>query len=68
MQNVMHIATNAGHTAQNDGQTMQNDGQPRIMLAALHFIFAKDQRGGLEAPGDPPTPIFEKTLVSRNDF
>ena len=21
MQNVMHIATNAGHTAQNDGQT-----------------------------------------------
>ena len=26
MQNVMHIATNAGHTTQNDGQTMQNDG------------------------------------------
>ena len=26
MQNVMHIATNAGHTVQNDGRTMQNDG------------------------------------------
>ena len=29
-------------------------------------------KGGLEepprAPGDPPTPILEKTLVSRNDF
>ena len=29
-------------------------------------------KGGLEepprAPGDPPTPIHEKTLVSRNDF
>ena len=26
MQNVMHIATNAGHTTQNDSWTMQNDG------------------------------------------
>ena len=26
MQNVIHIAPNAGHTAQNDGWTMQNDG------------------------------------------
>ena len=25
MQNVMHIATNAGHTAQNDSWTMLND-------------------------------------------
>ena len=35
-------------------------------------MFAKDQRGGLEKPPralwDPPTPILEKTLVSRNDF
>ena len=27
MQNVMHIAPNAGHTAQNDSRTMQNDGR-----------------------------------------
>ena len=64
MQNVMHIAINAGHTAQNDGQTMQNDGQPRKMLAATHLMFAKDQRGGgLEAPGDPlPLPLYLKRL------
>ena len=35
-------------------------------------MFAKDQRWGLEklprALWDPPTPILEKTLVSRNDF
>ena len=67
MQNVMHIATN-------DGYTVQNDGQPCIMLVATHLLFAKDQMGGgLEepprAPGDPPpTPLREKTLVSRNDF
>ena len=47
MQNVMHIATNAGHTVQNDGQTMPNDGR---MLAATHLMFARDQRGGLRAP------------------
>ena len=29
MQNVMHIATNAGHTTQNDGRTAQNDGRTR---------------------------------------
>ena len=34
MQNVMHIATNAGHTMQNDVQTMQNDSQQCVMLAA----------------------------------
>ena len=40
-----------------------------IMLAATHIMFTKDQRGGFRrAPGDPPTPILEKTLVSRNDF
>ena len=45
---------------------------PCIMLAATHIMFTKDQRGGLRspprAPGDPPTPILEKTLVSKNDF
>ena len=46
MKNVMHIATNSGHTAQNDGQTMRNDGRPRLMLAATHLMFVKDQRGG----------------------
>ena len=34
---------------------------PHIMTAATHLMFAKD-------PGGPPTPILEKTLVSRNDF
>merc|ERR1712131_104062 len=45
---------------------------PRKMMAATHLMFAKDQRGGLRSPlgprGPPPTPILEKTLVSRNDF
>ena len=45
---------------------------PRKTTAATHLMFAKDQRGGLKepsrAPGDPPTPTLEKTLVSRNDF
>ena len=42
---------------------------PPIMLAATHLMFAKDQRGGLRSPqGTPPTPLLEKTLLSRNDF
>ena len=65
MQNVMQIATNAGHTAQNDGRTAQNDGRNTLNVC-------QGPKGGLEepprAPGDPPTPILEKTLVSRNDF
>ena len=44
----------------------------RVMLAATHLMFVKDQKGGLDVPprpkGAPPTPIHEKTLVSRNDF
>ena len=39
---------------------------PRVMLAATHFMFAKDQRGGLEeplrAPGDPPLSLYLKKL------
>ena len=49
MQNVMHIAPNAGHTVQNDSRTIQNDG---------HTM--RNAKGGLEelprAPGDPPYP------------
>ena len=45
MQNVMHIASNAGHTTQND--SFRSPPGPQ---------------------GTPPTPILEKTLVSRNDF
>ena len=72
MQNVMHIATNAGHTTQNDGQTMQNDGRTTSNVGCITFNVSKGPKGGLEephrAPGDPPTPLLEKTLVSRNDF
>ena len=59
------IATNAGHTAQNDGRTAQNDGRNTLYVC-------QGPRGGLRSPpgpqGPPPTPILEKTLVSRNDF
>ena len=58
MQNVMQIATNAGHTEQNDGHNTLN--------------VCQGPKGGREEPpgpqGTPPTPILEKTLVSRNDF
>ena len=59
MQNVMQIATNAGHTAQNNGRTVQNDGRNTLNVC-------QGPKGGLE--GTPPTPIHEKTLVSRNDL
>ena len=60
MHNVMQIATNAGHTAQNDGRTVQNDGR----------TVQNDSRNTLNVCQGPtlPTPILEKTLVSRNDF
>ena len=35
MQNVMHIATNAGHAAQNDGRTEQNDGRTALLKIAF---------------------------------
>ena len=77
MQNVMQIATNAGHTAQNDGRTAQNDGRiaqndSRTAQNDGHNTLnvCQGPKGGLEEPprGPPPTPILEKTIVSRNDF
>ena len=72
MQNVMQIATNAGHTAQNDGGTAQNDSHTTQNDGRNTLNVCQGPKGGLEesprAPGDPPTPILEKTLVSRNDF
>ena len=50
MQNVMHIAPNAGHTVQNDGQTMQNVGRNKLNVC-------QGPKGGLRSPpGDPPYP------------
>ena len=72
MQNVMQIATNAGHTAQNDGRTAQNDSRTAQNDGRNTLNVCQGPKGGLEepprAPGDPPTPILEKTLVSRIDF
>ena len=62
MQNVMQIATIAqkdSQTAQNDGRTAQNDGRNTLNVC-------QGPKGGLEEP--PPTPILEKTLLSKNDF
>ena len=62
MQNVVHIAPNNGHTMQNDGHTMCNDG------FNTQNVY-QGPKGVLRSPPvDPPTPILEKTLVSRNDF
>ena len=70
MQNVMHITTNSGHTAQNDGRTMQNDGRTMCNVGRITLNVSQGPKGGLEEPprGPQPTPIQEKTLVSRNDF
>ena len=73
MQNVMQIATNAGHTAQNDGWTAQNDGRTAQNDGRNTLNVCQGPKGGgLRSPpgprGPPPTPILEKTLVSRNDF
>ena len=74
MQNVMHISPISGHTAQNDGQTMQNDSRTGRDVGRNTLNVCQGLNGGgrLRSPpgpqGTPPTPILEKTLVSRNDF
>ena len=72
MQNVMQIATNSGHTTQNNGWTMQHYGHTMCNVGHITLNVSQGPKGGLEepprAPGVPPTPIHEKTLVSRNDF
>ena len=69
MQNVMQIATNAGHTAQNDGRTAQNDGRTAQNDGRNTLNVCQGPKGGgLRSPqGTPPTPLLEKTLLSRND-
>ena len=63
MQNIMQIAPNDGHTAQNDAWTLQNVGRN------THNVYQVPMGGARGAPqGTPPTPILEKTLMSRNDF
>ena len=60
MQNVMHIAPNAGHTVQNDGHTMHNVGRN------THNVY-QGPKGGLEEPprasGDPPTPNLSELFI-----
>ena len=72
MQNVRHIAQNAGNTAQYDGCTMQNVSRTRHNVSRNTLNVCQVQKGGLEvpprAPGLPPTPKHEKNFVSRNDF
>ena len=66
MQNVMHIATNAGHTAQNDGQTMQNDGRTTRNVGCITHNVSQGPKGRLEepprAPGAPPYPSTWKNF------
>ena len=67
---------NVRHTEQKSAAPCKMLATPCIMSAmthtkraARHIVFAKDHRWGLRcSPGDPPIPIHEKTLVSRNDF
>ena len=58
MQNVMHIAPNAGHTAQNEGHTMHNVDRNTLNVC-------QGPKWGLEepprAPGDP-LPLYLKKL------
>ena len=53
MQNVMHIAPNAGHTMQNDSQTMQNVGRNTLNVCQ------GPKGGGLEGA---PLPLYLKKL------
>ena len=60
---------NDGHTVQNDGPTMQNVGRTTHNVSHNTLNVCQGPKGGLMCPqGPPPTPILEKTFVSRNDF
>ena len=50
MQNVMHIATNAGHTTQNDNRSMQNDGHTTCNVGCNTLNVCQGPKGGLEVP------------------
>ena len=60
MQDVMHIATNAGHTVQNDSRTLQNDGRTPRNVGRNTLNDSQGPKGGFEeppqAPGNPPYP------------
>ena len=61
MQNVIHIAPNAGHTAQNDGWTMQNDSHTMCRDGINTQNVYQGPKGGFRSlpgpQGTPPTPI-----------
>ena len=40
----------------------------RFTIPVISVIFKNSAAVTNTPPGDPPTPILEKTLVSRNDF
>ena len=56
MQNVMHIAPNAGHMSQNDGWTMQNDSRN------THKVYQGPKWGLEEGPRGPPLHLYLKKL------
>ena len=56
MQNVMHIAPNAGHTVQNDGWTMQNDSRTMHNVGRNTHAYQGPKGGLEEGPRGPPYP------------
>ena len=50
MQNVRHIAQNAGYTLQNDGPTMQNVGKTTHNFSRNTLNVCQGPRGGLRCP------------------
>ena len=59
MQNVRHNTQNAGHTTQTDGHIMQNVGHTTHNVGHTTHNVCQGPKAG------PPTPILEKTLVSK---
>ena len=69
MQNGRHNAQNAGHITQNVGRTMHYVGQTTFnVYQNPKDGFTKSVHGAPQGQREPPTPIHEKTLLSRNDF